>query len=55
LGLKAHGENVDYELRGFALIGMLELWNTGIMGFGKFTAWVIGKIKLANHKRNEKF
>ncbi len=25
------------------------------MGFGGLTEWVIGKIKLANHKRNEKF
>jgi hypothetical protein len=28
---------------------------TGIMGFGELTEWVIGKIKLTNHKRNEKF
>jgi len=26
-----------------------------MMGFGELTEWVIGKIKLANHKRNEKF
>jgi hypothetical protein len=25
------------------------------MGFGELTEWVIGEIKLANHKRNEKF
>jgi hypothetical protein len=25
------------------------------MGFGDLTEWVIGKIKLTNHKRNEKF
>ncbi len=25
------------------------------MGFGELTEWVIGKIKLTNHKRNEKF
>jgi hypothetical protein len=43
------------ELRGFAPIGMLELWNTGIMGFGELTGWVIGEIKLTNQKRNEKF
>jgi hypothetical protein len=40
------------ELRGFAPIGMLECWNTGIMGFGELTEWVIGKIKLTNHKKN---
>jgi len=34
---------------------MLELWNSGIMGFGELTEWVIGKIKLTNHKRNERF
>jgi hypothetical protein len=34
---------------------MMEQWNTGIMGFGELTEWVIGKIKLTNHKRNEKF
>ena len=33
----------------------LECWNTGIMGFGELTEWVIGKIKLTNHNRNEKF
>jgi hypothetical protein len=53
-GLKAHGKNNDYELRDFAPIGMLECWKTGIMGFGELTEWIIGKIKLANHKRNEK-
>ena len=42
------------ELRGFAPIGMLEWWNDGIMDFGELTEWVIGKIKLTNHKRNEK-
>jgi hypothetical protein len=31
-------------IRGFAPIGMLECWNTGIMGFGELTEWVIGKI-----------
>jgi hypothetical protein len=31
------------------------LENTGIMGFGELTEWVIGKINLTNHKRNEKF
>ena len=25
------------------------------MGFGELTEWVIGKIKLTNHKRYEKF
>jgi hypothetical protein len=25
------------------------------MGFGELTEWVIGKIKLTNYKRNEKF
>jgi hypothetical protein len=25
------------------------------MGFGELTEWVIAKIKLTNHKRNEKF
>ncbi len=25
------------------------------MGFGELTEWVIGKIKLKKHKRNEKF
>jgi hypothetical protein len=45
----------DKELRGFAPIGILELGNTGIMGLGELTEWVIGKIKLKIHKRNEKF
>jgi len=53
LGPKAHGKNVDYELRGFAPIGMLELWNTGIMGSGELTEWVVEKIKLASYKRNK--
>jgi hypothetical protein len=47
--------DLTIELRGFAPVGMLELWNTGIMGFGELTEWVIGKIKLKTHKRNEKF
>ncbi len=34
---------------------MLECWNVGILGFGELTEWVIGEIKLTNHKRNEKF
>ena len=36
-------------------VGMLECWNTGMMGFEELTEWVIGKIKLTNHKGNEKF
>ena len=47
--------DLTIELRGFAPVGMLELWNTGILGFGELTEWVIGKIKLKTHKRNEKF
>jgi hypothetical protein len=44
----------DYELRGFAPIGILECWNTGIMGFGELTEWVIGKTRLTKYERNEK-
>ena len=32
-------------------VGMMEHWNDG---FGGLTEWVIGKINLTNHKRNEK-
>jgi len=34
------------QVRGFAPIGMLECWNSGIMGFGKMVYWVIGKVPL---------
>jgi hypothetical protein len=47
--------SINPELRDFAPIGMLERWNTGIMCFGELKEWVIGKIKLTKHKRNEKF
>jgi len=30
----------------------MEHWNNG---FGGLTEWVIGKSKLSNHKKNEKF
>jgi hypothetical protein len=32
------------ELRGFALIGMLECWNNGTMGSGKMQSCCIGGI-----------
>jgi len=34
------------ELRGFAPIGMLEGWNSGIMGYGKLDWWINGEIHL---------
>ena len=43
-------------------MGLRPNWNVGIPlkrdwnnGFGGLTEWVIGKINLTNHKRNEKF
>ena len=40
---KAH---IERELRGFAPIGMLEGWNSGIMGYGKLDWWINGEIHL---------
>ncbi|MBW2615202.1 MAG: hypothetical protein JRD02_03370 [Deltaproteobacteria bacterium] len=45
-------QNIDW-VRGFALIGMLEYWNDGIVGFGKLEKWVIDKIHLDNDLDNE--
>jgi hypothetical protein len=33
-------------------VGMMEHWNNG---FWELKEWVVGKIKLTKHKRNEKF
>ena len=48
-----HGCKIQIELRGFALIGMLEYWNDGIVGFGKLEKWVIDKIHLDNDLDDE--
>jgi len=42
---KAKTQSSD-ELRGFAPIGMLEGWNSGIMGHGKLEWWINGEIHL---------
>jgi len=39
-------EDDNFELRGFAPIGMLEGWNSGIMGYGKLEWWINGEIYL---------
>jgi len=53
-GAPVHGIG---ELRGFAPIGMLECWNSGIMGSGILQCWINGpstggiddKIKMVKH------
>jgi hypothetical protein len=37
---------------GFAPIGILEFWNTGIMVPGKMGSWVIGKIRFDDIIKN---
>jgi hypothetical protein len=37
---------VNYQVRGFAPIGMVECWNIGKMGLGILQYWVNGKIRL---------
>jgi hypothetical protein len=49
------GDDKKHGILNLGASPQLECWNTGIMGFGELTEWVIGKIKLTNHKRNEKF
>ena len=41
------------QVRGFAPIGMMECWNSGIMGLGMMQCWVDGKIFLDGKIKNE--
>jgi len=50
MGLNDISSSTKVELRGFAPIGMLEYWNTGIMGFGEIGHWftLLNRVPLGN-------